>query len=118
MLYLIRDERYHFLAHSDVHQIVAQREVQKFALPYLLSGEVLFIILYRDVGYIHRFHAIGGILMFYAVSLPFAVDANGQRADAFQSAAVDVAEEHKAVFISNNVVLCMSNGFFKRNVAR
>ena len=56
--------------------------------------------------------------MLYAVSLPFAVDANGQRADAFQSAAVDVAEEHKAVFISNNVVLCMSNGFFKRNVAR
>ena len=114
---MIGDERHHLLSHSDVHQVVAKGEIEQFALPNLLAGEVLFIFLRRDVGHIHGLHALGGVLMLDAIGLPYSIDAHGQGADAFQTAAVDIAEEHETVFIGHDVILRMTHGIFESHVA-
>ena len=118
VLDLIGDKGHHLLAHAYVHQVVAQREVEQLALPYLLAGQLALVFFGCNIGHVHGLHTLGGVLVLDAVGLPLSVDAHGQRTYALEPAAVDVAEQYEAVFIGNDMVLSVAHGVFESHFAR
>ena len=77
MVDIERDEGDELLAHAQVEQVVAQREIEQLALPYLLAcGGTLRTLGHHVEAYLLAY-VVGGRVVFQPVGHPLAVHAEG-----------------------------------------
>ena len=81
-----RHKRHHILADADVEQVVAQREVEQFALPNLLASD-LAARLTANVELPHVAHGTGGAAVVGTFQLGFLTCHQRQGADSEETAA-------------------------------
>ena len=103
-------------AEPQVEQVVAQGEVEQFALPYLQTGGVAGSLLRGQVVLRLLLHAVGGMVELEPLLLPHAVDLDGEGPYALHAAAVYVERHDEVGRLAIDVPLGGLHGHFEGHI--